>query len=121
MSATVSQTKRRAVAAGSTTGSMLGVLAVIATCTGAAATLRSTHGATPEGACDEILRRYADARLRQADPEPTKAAAAAQREAVERRAERSARFGRCEETVGEERARCALAAGNADEIERCLQ
>lgn len=102
---------------------MAGVLAVVVACVAALLAARSGVGvaAAPPEACAEILRRYADARLRQADPRPSASAFAAHRAEVEQRAQRSSRFARCPRALPADAAACALAAGDADQIERCLQ
>lgn len=102
---------------------MAAVLAVVIGCVAALLVGRSTIGqaAAPPDACAEILRRYADARLRQADPRPSASAIAAHRAEVEQRAQRSSRFARCPRALPADAAACALAAGDADQIERCLQ
>jgi len=102
---------------------MAGVLAVVLVCVAGLLVVRWGVGAErarPE-ACAEILRRYADARLRQADPQPSPSALATQRAAATQRASRSTRFARCPRELPAEAAACALAAGDADQIERCLQ
>ncbi len=102
---------------------MVGVLAVVVACVGGVALTLVRPGeatAAPE-ACEEILRRYAEARLRQADPKPSTSALVEQRAAAQRRAEQSARFARCPRAIPATDAACALAAGDADQIERCLQ
>lgn len=102
---------------------MMGVLAVVVACVGGVALSRFRPGEemAPPDACAEILRRYAEARLRQADPKPSTSALVEQRAAANRRAERSARFARCPRALPATDAACALAAGDADQIERCLQ
>jgi hypothetical protein len=104
-------------------GEALGILAVVVMCSVAAlVTRRGCAGgeAGPES-CAEIARRYAEARLRQADPKPAASAIAQQRAASEENAARSPRFARCPRDVSAAQAECALGAHNADEIERCLQ
>jgi hypothetical protein len=105
------------------TPEMVAVLAIVVACVGALAFAHFRPGdePAPPEACAEILRRYADARMRQADPRPTASALAAQRAAAQRRAERSPRFERCPRAMRARDAECALAAGDADQIERCLQ
>lgn len=105
------------------TPEMVAVLGVVVACVSvlAVAVLRPGEEPAPPEACAEILRRYAEARLRQADPRPSASALAAQRAAAQRRAERSPRFERCPRALLREEAECALGAGDADQIERCLQ
>jgi hypothetical protein len=102
---------------------MAAVLMVVVAIAAAVLVARSSVGeaSAPPEACREILRRYADARLRQADPRPSASALAAHRADVLERAERSSRFGRCPRALSAAAAECALAAGDADQIERCLQ
>jgi hypothetical protein len=73
------------------------------------------------GTCERILERYVEARVRQLDPKPSAGAIASSRAASEREAVRSKSLIRCDESLRAEAARCALDAGDADAIERCLQ
>ena len=58
-------------------GEILGVLAVIGAGAVGAVSLRDPAApAAPPGTCEEILKRYAEARLRQADPRPAPSTAA---------------------------------------------
>lgn len=102
---------------------MAAVLMVVVACLAALLVGRcgALDDAAAPDACAEILRRYADARLRQADPHPSASALAEHRAAVVERAERSSRFARCPRSLTAAAAECALAAHDADQIERCLQ
>ncbi len=70
-------------------------------------------------ACVALLDRYVELVARAADPDAT-AAAIAQRKETAWTAAGEPRFARCEAELTREEVACGLAAGNADELERCL-
>lgn len=71
--------------------------------------------------CAALLDRYVEQLARANDPRPASSTIALERAEARELAARSPSFARCSEAVSHEQASCALAAHNADEIERCLQ
>jgi hypothetical protein len=74
---------------------------------------------TPED-CDRLLDRYAEAKARADDPRMRASDIERFRTEVRARAATSPGFRACPREVTREAMDCALAAFNADEIERCL-
>lgn len=112
-------TARRGVRGGADS---LAIAAIIAACVGGAVSLRLGCGArAAPGACKAILDRYVAARVRQLDPKPSASAIAASVAASEREAVRTRELTICDETLRADAAACALGAGDADAMERCLQ
>jgi len=104
------------------TAEALAVAAVVLGCGTATIALRVGWGPrAQDGACAEILDRYVEARVRQLDPKPSASAVAASRAESSREALRSGGLAHCCKNLRAEAARCALEAGDADAIERCLQ
>ncbi len=103
-------------------GEALAALAIMGACVLTALAMRRGCGPPAEaGACQRILERYVEARVRQLDPKASASTITASRAASERAAIRSRGLARCDATLRAEAARCALEAGDADAIERCLQ
>lgn len=100
----------------------LAIAAVLVSCSTAAIAFRAGCGPRADGgACAEILDRYVEARIRQVDPKPSASAVALSRAQSRREALGSGALDLCGENMRAEAARCALEAGDADAIERCLQ
>jgi hypothetical protein len=103
-------------------GEAIAAIAVMAACLAGALIMRRGCGARAEvGTCGRILDKYVEARVRQLDAKPSASTIAASRAESEREAIRSKGLRRCDDTLRAEAAKCALEAGDADAIERCLQ
>ena len=68
--------------------------------------------------CADLVERWAEHSTRQAEPEAAASVIATRRGEARLR---SWTIGRCEAELTEAEARCARAAQNADEFERCVQ
>lgn len=103
-------------------GEAVAAVAIMAGCLIGALVIRRGCGPRAEaGTCERILDRYVEARVRQLDAKPSASSIASSRAASEREAIRSNGLARCDDTLRAEAAKCALEAGDADAIERCLQ
>jgi hypothetical protein len=101
---------------------VLATLAIVALVVGVVAgrsVLRrlSTHPSPAE--CAALLERYAELVARAVDPVPAPSAIARRKEAA-RVAARERGFSRCEAELTQAEVACALQAGSADDLERCL-
>ncbi|WP_437597827.1 hypothetical protein WMF28_34525 [Sorangium sp. So ce590] len=94
------------------------VLLVIGVVAGRAALRRLSARPSPE-ACAALLDRYVELVLRAAAPEPA-ASDVAERQAMARKAAGERGFVRCEADLTQAEVSCALKAGSADDLERCL-
>ncbi|WP_437809713.1 hypothetical protein [Sorangium sp. So ce1078] len=94
------------------------VLLVVGVVAGRAALRRLSPRPSPE-ACAALLDRYVELVLRAATPEPA-ASELAERKAMAREAAGERGFARCEADLTQAEVACALGAGNADDLERCL-
>lgn len=94
------------------------VLLVIGVVAGRAV-LRRLSPRPPAEACVALLDRYVELVLRSATPEPA-ASDVAERKAMAREAAGERGFVRCEADLTQAEVACALKAGSADDLERCL-
>ncbi|WP_437315060.1 hypothetical protein [Sorangium sp. So ce385] len=94
------------------------VLLVVGVVAGRAALRRLSPRPTAE-ACAALLDRYVELALRAATPEPA-VSEVAERKAMARAAAGERGFVRCEADLTQAEVACALQAGNADDLERCL-
>lgn len=101
---------------------VLATLAIVAVVIGAALAPRvyrrlAAHPSQTE--CAALLDHYVELVARAAQPEPA-ASAIAERRAAARAASATQGFSRCEDDLTRDEVTCALGAGNADDLERCL-
>jgi hypothetical protein len=94
------------------------VLLVIGVLAGRAALRRAAPRPSAE-ACAALLDRYVELVLRAANPAPAASEVAA-RTAMAREAAGKRGFVRCEADLTQAEVACALQAGTADDLERCL-
>ncbi|MGK4002313.1 hypothetical protein WMF31_06800 [Sorangium sp. So ce1036] len=94
------------------------VLLVAGVVAGRAALRRLAPRPSPE-ACAALLDRYVELVLRAATPEPAPSMVA-ERQALARNAAGERGFARCEADLTRAEVACALEAGSADDLERCL-
>ncbi|WP_437672798.1 hypothetical protein [Sorangium sp. So ce131] len=94
------------------------VLLVVSVVAGRAA-LRGLAPRPTAEACSALLERYVELVLRAATPEPAPSVIA-ERQALAREAAGERGFVRCEAELTQAEVACALQAGNADDLERCL-
>ncbi|MDC0685861.1 MULTISPECIES: hypothetical protein [Sorangium] len=94
------------------------VLLVFGILVGRAALRRAAPRPSAE-ACAALLDRYVELVLRAANPEPA-ASQVAERTAMAREAAGERGFVRCEADLTQAEVACALQAGTADDLERCL-
>jgi hypothetical protein len=76
--------------------------------------------ATP-AECDALLDRYVELLLRQEDPDVGEGELAAKKALARDKAAHDAAFAACPKEVGAREIQCAMAAGNVDEFEKCLE
>ncbi|KYF71363.1 hypothetical protein BE15_27200 [Sorangium cellulosum] len=105
-----------------TRADVVATLAVVLLVVGVVAGRVVLRGLAPRpspDACAALLDRYVELVLRAATPEPA-ASLVAERQALAREAAGERGFVRCEADLTQAEVACALQAGNADDLERCL-
>lgn len=73
-----------------------------------------------EEQCGQLLDRYTDKVIDQARPSTKAAERLELQQAARKKAKLDPAFSQCSARVNQEQFDCAMAAGNADQIERCL-
>jgi hypothetical protein len=71
--------------------------------------------------CDALLDRYVELLVREQDPSAGDAEMARQKGMIREKAAQDSAFASCPKEVTAHAARCALAAPNVDEFEKCLE
>lgn len=94
------------------------VLLVVGVVAGRAVLRRAAPRPSPE-ACAALLDRYVELVLRAATPEPAPSMVA-ERQLLARKLAGERGFVRCEAELTQAEVACALGAGSADDLERCL-
>lgn len=97
----------------------LAIVLIVVSVVAGRAVLRGLAARPSPDECAALLDRYVELVLRAATPEPA-AAQIAERKALAREAAGERGFVRCEADLTRAEVACALQAGNADDLERCL-
>jgi len=83
-------------------------------------TLACVRHATPEE-CGALLDRYVELLVRERDPAASEIDLSSKKELAREKAAHDEAFAACPKEVGERAIRCAMAAPNVDEFEKCLE
>lgn len=82
--------------------------------------LSSCQKPLEEGECLDLLDRYTDRVIEQSRPSTPRARRAELQKQARKKAQLDPEFARCARAVSRTQFECAMAAGTADQIERCL-
>jgi len=86
----------------------------------AASALACVRHATPEE-CSALLDRYVELLVRERDPAVSDLDLSSKKELAREKAAHDEAFAACPKEVGAREMRCAMAAPNVDEFEKCLE